>query len=558
MRDRPWWRSSVVATLVLLLAYIGLSFTLDPNGFLGTDTGGKVATVKVMSERGDFDPDVGYWASAEDPEARVHGLYYTSVVGGRYVNVTSLPMVLAARPLYDLGGYRATLLLPMAGAIATAFAARELARRVQPSDDGWAAFWLIGLASPVTIYALDLWEHSLGLALMAWGAVALFDAVFVKPTWWRGLVAGLAFGVAASMRTEAFVYVLTSTAICCAALAFSRRRQVGGALIVGASAVLGFGLAFGANLLLEVAVLEEQFRGGRASGAASGGLDELSVRAKEGLVTLLSPFPTMDAQGWLAGACLLVGLVLVARGSARRGGAQVAAMAAVVAGLVLLWRLADGLGFVPGLVAATPFAAAGLALGFEREPARFTAWLALVPMPLVIAFQFVGGAAPQWAGRYLLVSGFLLAVVGVAERHQMARWARTGFVVASVGVTAFGVLWLGERSHEIADAAERLQARPEPVLISPNGFVPREFGASYGDKNWLASGNPDDLRFAVEVVGEAGRTDFAIVDLDTTSEPRSFPGWVATRSERVPFISGVDVLVTTYERLEVRSGPAPR
>jgi hypothetical protein len=225
-----WLRRPVVAGLVLLAVYVVLSFAMDTAGFLGTDTGGKVATVKVMSERGDFDPDVGYWASRWDPEGRVHGLYYTSKIGDRYVNVTSLPMVLAARPLYDAGGYRATLLLPMAGAVAAAFAARSLSRRLRAEDDGWVAFWVVGLASPLVIYALDLWEHTLGVAFMAWAVVALFDAVFDRPTWWRGLLAGLGFGVAAAMRTEAFVYVLTTTALACGVLAFSRRRQVVGAV----------------------------------------------------------------------------------------------------------------------------------------------------------------------------------------------------------------------------------------------------------------------------------------------------------------------------------------
>jgi hypothetical protein len=253
----------------------------------------------------------------------------------------------------------------------------------------------------------------------------------------------------------------------------------------------------------------------------------------------------MDAPGWLAGACLLASLVSVARTSARRRSEQLAVAATVVAGLIVVWRLVDGPGFVPGLVAATPFAAVGLAWGFSQERSRF-----VVPLPLVFLFQFTGGAAPQWAGRYILPSGLLLAVVGVVYRCRLAPWARMVFVVLSVAVTAFGVSWLIVRSHEIGEAADRLQARPEAVLISPNGFVPREFGASYGDKDWLASGTDEDLRFAVEVVGESGRDSFALVDLDTTGEPPTFSGWSRTNSELVPFLAGVDLRVTTYARAD--------
>ena len=127
-------------------------------------------------------------------------------------------MVLAASPLYDVGGYRLALLLPMVGSIAAAFAARAIARRVGRKG-GWAAFWVIGLASPLAIYALDFWEHSLGVALMAWGVVALYDAVDDRPTWWRGLAAGAAFGAAFSMRTEALVYGFAMVAVACLVLA---------------------------------------------------------------------------------------------------------------------------------------------------------------------------------------------------------------------------------------------------------------------------------------------------------------------------------------------------
>ena len=73
-----------MAGLALLVVYVALSFAMDTNGFLGTDTGGKVATVKLMSERGDFDPDVGYWAAQWDPDARVHGVI---TKGGEQANI---------------------------------------------------------------------------------------------------------------------------------------------------------------------------------------------------------------------------------------------------------------------------------------------------------------------------------------------------------------------------------------------------------------------------------------------------------------------------------------
>lgn len=559
-------RVPFVAGLVLFFAYVAMSFLLDPGGFLGTDTGGKVATVKVMSERGDFDPDVGYWAAEWDPEGRVHGLYYTSVIGDRYVNVTSLPMILAARPLWDVGGYRATLVLPMLGLVAVAFAARALSRRLAVGaersddgvagagslplgDDGWTSFWIIGLASPVVIYALDLWEHSLGLALMAWGVVAGFDAVFRRPTWWRGLLLGAAFGGAAAMRTEAFAYVATTTALCCISLVLTRRRDIGRAVVLGAAAVVGFLAAFGLNLMIEQAVLGEPMRSSRATGAASTGLTGFGTRFEEGLTTLFSPFPTRAGSGWAIGLCLAILLVMVARRATSAHPPPPVVIAAAVATFIFLWRFVDGAGFVPGMIPTTPFVAVALAWGWGDAHRRFLLLLAFVPVPLVVAFQFTGGAAPQWAGRYLLLSGLLAAIVGVSERHRLAPWARAGFIGLSVAVTAFGVVWLAQRSHDIADAGARLNAREEAVLLTPNGFVLREFGARYGEQRWLSSGSAEDFDFAVEVITRSGLEDFALVRIPTGHEPPELAGWRAVGTESVPFVSTVDFEVTTYERV---------
>ena len=545
---RRWLTRPLVAGLLLLLVYIGLSFLNDPRGYLGTDTGGKTATLKVMDERGDFDPDVGYWAEQWDPAGRVHGLFYTSKVGDRYLNITTLPMVFVAEPLWRIGGYRLALLLPMAGAVAGAFAARALARRMG-SGSGWPAFWLVGLASPVVIYALDFWEHAPGLALMAWGVLALVDAVERHPTWWRGLLAGLAFGAAFAMRTEAAAYAVVTIAVACLTLLLSR-RNLRGALVTGATAVVGLVLMFAANAGLEVAVLGSTIRSGRATGAVSAGAGSLSLRASEAFITSLSPFNADDRPTYVLAGGMAVALAYVIWGSWKKRDRRLVVAAAVLVVLVYLFRFSQGVGFVPGLIATTPVAMAGLVLGWRDQRSRLVVLMAIAPLPLVFLFQFPGGAIPQWAGRYILLSGLLLAAAGMARIRLVEHWVRTLLVVLSVAVTVFGVGWLSVRSHAVARVADQLESRPEPVLISPNGFIPREFGGSYGRKNWLASGNADDLNFAVEVAGESGAQSFGLVELNATGDVPTFEGWRAGESDQVPFVSGAGFRVTTYTRTD--------
>ena len=72
----------------------------------------------------------------EDPTGVLHPLHYTYRMGDKWVNVTTVPMLYAAYPLYLVGGDRAVLLLPMLGAVLCALAARALARRLG-GGDGW-------------------------------------------------------------------------------------------------------------------------------------------------------------------------------------------------------------------------------------------------------------------------------------------------------------------------------------------------------------------------------------------------------------------------------------
>src|SRR5262249_46550038 len=167
-------------------------------------------------------PSVGYWAASSDPRGTLHPLRFTADVDGVWVQATTLPMLVLAAPLAAVGGDRAVLLLPMLGAVACAFAARALARRLGAST-GWAAFWAVGLATPVAIYALSFWEHTIGVALMAWAVVLVVDVVRDRAGARRAAVAGALFGAAATMRTEAFVYLAVAAATMCASIALRGR-----------------------------------------------------------------------------------------------------------------------------------------------------------------------------------------------------------------------------------------------------------------------------------------------------------------------------------------------
>lgn len=541
----------LAACAVLFGVYALLSLANDPRGYLGTDTGAKVATLRAMVHNGGLDPDVGYWAAKWDPEGTLHPLYQTVRYGDRWVVVTTLPALYAAYPLFRLGGFRAALVLPMLGSVAAALAARAIAQRVGGSRrDGWLAFWVIGLASPLTVYALDFWEHSLGVALLAWAVVWLLDLT-ERGGLHRALAAGAAIGLAATMRTEALVYGAVASAVTGVVLLARRRagRAVASAVAVGT----GFALLWGANAVLERATVGESIRAGRTRGiladASAKDPTVLPERWREAAVTGFSLHASLELSpavgGAVAATALAAGLAL----SISRGQLHRAVVLMGAAGALYAVRIAQGPGFIPGLFAAFPLAAAGVALGWRTEPARRVLAVALLSLPLVWAFQFRGGAPPQWGGRYILTSSLLLGAIGIGAFGRAPGWAR-GFIVGlSVAVTALGLAWLAIRSHEFARVSDVLDNRPEPVLVSRIAFFVREGGSVYGtrwDHRWLTAELPQAFERAAQVLECAGVTAFGAVETVGDAPPQQNAGnYRLLSEERVPFFA--DLRVTRYE-----------
>jgi hypothetical protein len=539
-----------IACLLLLVVYVGLSFLNDERGYLGTDTGGKVATLQVMAERGRLDPDVGYWAERWDPEGRLHPLYSTLPIDGRWVQVTTLPALYAGLPLFELGGYRLALLVPMLGAVLSALGGRALARRLGADDRAaTAVFWLVGLASPVTVYALDFWEHSLGVACIAWALTLLVDAAAGR-RWVRAALAGVLFGLAATMRTEALVYGAVLTAATCLVILLARRDRIS-AFVTGLSAAAGLAVVMVANYGLEQATVGGTLRSSRvgvAADVASTATSTGASRAEEAVLTTLGLHPRLEASAYLLGAALLA-LLLMAVLRGRSADPGPARLAMVGAAALYLVRAADGLGFVPGLVAAAPVAVVGAALGFGPRRWEWRLPLAvLAAMPLVWRLQFTGGASPQWAGRYVLPTTIVLVAIGAGRLGELEVWVRRGLVALAVGVTAFGVAWLSVRSHDVGRTGEALAKRPEPVLVSRIAHLFREEAHWYrAGERWLTVPTSAEEPLLAPLFDDAGVNRFGWIDL-AGSEAPAIEGFRAGASVTVPFLSGVELTVTSYVR----------
>jgi len=545
-----WLRRPLVAGVLLLLVYATMSFALnDPRGTLGTDTGGKLATLHMMERNGGLNPNLGYWAQRYDPNGLLQPLHYTYRVDEKWVNVTTLPMIDVAYPLYRLGGDRAVLLLPMLGAVAAALGAAALMRRLA-GGDGMIAFWIVGLATPLAIYALDFWEHALGLALMLWAVVLVYD-VMERNAGWRGaLGAGALFGLAATMRTESLVYFVATVGLACLVM-LVRDRNLVRPMVTGLCASFSLFVLLVANRLLEQFELGTDLRATRISGTATGSGTGGSVRIHEAFTTSvgLGLSGIRSSSAWIIGGAivaLLAGGAWLLRSEERvrvvAGGVLLA-----VAALVYLDRFSEGWGFVPGLLTASPLAAVGIVLAWRMPGLRWMAAVAVVALPIAWASQYSGGADPQWGARYVLLSGALLAIAGIVVLHGHTR-ALVGVVAVAVLVTAGGLVWLSVRSHTIADGMETILARHDEMLISRQPHMLREVGAFYDlDRKWLTATTDSHLADAVAIARESGVKEFALIGGADQPAPAQLGGYRRGSRQLVPFLRpDVKLGVVTY------------
>ncbi|MET0903344.1 MAG: hypothetical protein ABWZ52_08895 [Acidimicrobiales bacterium] len=530
----------VFAAAALLLVYAALSLLTNPGGYLGTDTGAKIATLDVMAERGTARPGLGYWAEDYDPEGVLHPIYDSRPVDGDWVHVTTLPMLEAGLPLYALGGYRLALLLPMLGAVGAAFGARALATRDSGERAGWVAFYTVGLLSPMVLYALDFWEHAPGVACIVGATALLAGIVDGDRVLARALGAGALLGLAATMRTESFTYALVAVGLC-SAITLATHRSLRRSIMIGLLCIAGFAVPWLGNQLLE-SQLGGNSRAGRVGGAAGRGASRVTERLQEAVITLLSTRST-DVATVLVGGGLFALLVAAAVLASRHRRNHLVIPLLGLAALLQVATLAGGLGFIPGMVAAAPIVVVAVLTPGPTVGARYTLAVALIALPLVWAFQLLGGAGPQWAGRYALTSCILLVALGAAQLTRATRALRLGLFTLSALVTISGVAWLSYRSHEVDSFFERLVDRPEDVVISRNGFFLREGGAAYSDRLWLTAVSDQQLEHAVEVVAESGHSTFAVIDRTPTAS--TIPGAELVATEHAP-VFGEDLYLHSY------------
>jgi len=524
-----------VAVLVLLLAYAVLLALGDSRTGSVSDVGGKLATAKALAEGDGTTPDLGYWAAEDDPEGIFHPVANTSPVGDAWVQATSVPYSLATGVLWRLGGPPAVAALSMAAAAASALAARAIARRLG-AEHGWTAFWLVGLGGPLANYALDAWEHAPGVALGLWGVALALDPRSTA----RAAAAGACFTAAFTLRADLAVFAFTF-AVATLAVGEVRRRWTShpGWLAAGALGAAGPLLL---NTVLEQIALGSEVRAARASsGAAQAGLD-LGQRMTDALLTGFGLFADDSPTALFLGVLLFGALVVLGARVAGRSWAtdELTKAATFTAILLYALRFLDGLGFVPGALAAAPVVA--LALAARRRPETWVVLAtALGGVPLVWFLQWSGSHIPQWGGRYLLMATVLLTVVAAValEQHGLRRRPVRLLLGLTIAVTAVGLAWHVQRTTIQGDVLDALADQPDDtVVVEIDGQLGRELGAFHGETRWL-SAHPGNWEEALDLALAADPTHLVVIEGDEVTDPlvRAIPGYQLEATDVVPYFA---------------------
>jgi hypothetical protein len=530
---------------MIVVAFLAsASFLLDADGSLGTDTGGKIATINAMEARGDWTPSLGYWAEASDPTGSAHPFFGTTRREAGWINVTSLPMIMATRPLVGLFGSLGFLILPIAGSVLACLAAGELGGRFGARS--WkTGFWVAASCSPVAVYGLDFWEHSIGLALMIGGVVSVlttFDSGCRTHLW--AASSGLCFGVAATMRTESLVFGFVAGIVC----------LLGGpttstAARISRSAVMAFAalVPLVANQIAEASVYGDALRSDRAAAAvASTTSTGLLQRLQEGILITASPINLVHPLSMVMAALVAVGLVWLGWALLNDTDPTRPAVLCGLALLLVFLRLVTfGPTFVPGMLAAVPAAGLGIS-ALLRDRNRAIAVLVLGPIPLVWATQYPGAAEAQWAGRYILTSGVVLAVYGSVVVSRTKPKLVIGFLAANVFMSVLGISYLVNRTHDFG-AANRSVARIDGVVVFTESFLAREAAPLGWDKPWLGAGDDSQRTSVVGILDENGIDQFTLIASPEEGSP-TFAGFAPETSTRELSYGQLTMIELTYVR----------
>lgn len=546
-------KTALVALAAVALLYMGAFLALPPQALTHHDEGAKYLQVRNLrlTPQG-LDWSINYPARRLDPGLEFVPFHpkqhYTDGQGRIYLQ-WPIFLGLATRLFWKVASFPGLYVVPLLAGLGTLLAAYGLALAVGlPRRIAWLAVPLVGLATPIPLYSLLYFEHTLASLLVTLSVLAAALALRDHDAPGKALAAsGALLAAAVYFRSELYVLALVM-AVAFAALGWRRRSwrvplAWGGAFALALVPLWAF-YAISEGTLLPTHALW-YFAGRESSnpgGAPQPGLPPLRYLATAGWSAvpafLLGPRDAPLSPGYpfwveVAGLGGLALCVWAAVGRLLKQGAfllrwrlGLLALGLALVALSALTVLFSGQAYYNfhGFLMASPFVALALWPGGETTPPQrllYGVTLAYVGLHALVISAF-SGLGPisvhEWGQRYLLPAYPLLSVLALAALRDvtgvgMPRKVLPGalpkvgaallltLVLIGVGFAARGYAVLSEERAQVVGWLSLVRTLPDrEPLVTDVWWLPLNLAAGfYSRPIMLAEGDASLAEWAARV-----------------------------------------------------------
>jgi hypothetical protein len=568
--------AALVSLLVVATLYAAALASLPPQALTHHDEGAKYLQVRNLRlTTSGLDWSINYPARPLDPELEFvpfHPKQHYVDGKGRIYLQWPIFLGLLTRIPWKVMAFPGLYVVPLLAGLGALWVSYLLALALGlPGRVAWLAVPLVGLATPLSLYSLLYFEHTLAALLVASSFLAAALALRSPTPSLRAAAAGGALlAVAVYFRSE--LYILALVMGLGFTLAGWRQRSWrlplawGGAFALALVPLWAF-YAINEGTLLPVHALW-YFSGGEPSngGVPRPGLPPLRYIATAGWgvvpAFLLGPesaplapgFPPWVTAAGLVGTalCLLAALVRLVgpRTQVSQWGLPVLAVGLTLVLLSTTSTLLDPQPYynLHGFLLASPFVVMALRPSGGGRPLAFVQGVALAYVGLhALVISALSGLGPislhEWGQRYLLPAYPLLVVVALAAVWGIVRevqgrewralrlacvWLTAALALVGVGFTARGYAVLNDERAQVVGwlaLVEDLPAR-EP-LVTDVWWLPLNLAAGFYSRPMMLAEGDERLGLWAGQMRERGATRFAFA----TQDPALFEGeW----TRRVP------------------------
>lgn len=569
---RPSWvranRGALASLLTIGLIYLGVLAAMPPQGLTQHDTGAKYLQVRNLRiTSSGLDWSINYPARQLDPQLQFVPFspkqYYADQ--GKIYLQWPIFLGLLTRVPWKLMGFWGLYVVPLLAGLGTMLAAYllalaiGLARRV-----AWLAIPLTGLATPVAIYSLLFFEHTLAAMLVTLSLLSAALSLTNGRLSTRG-AAWSAMWLAAAIYFRSELYVLAVVvALIYTGLAWKQRAWRPLLAWVGVF-LLALVPLWAFYAITEGNILPLHATRYFAPGSDSGGLDLPALRyivsAGWGVAPdfLFGPqsFPLSPVFSWWLEAAGLLGVILCGVAALARllrpTTSRAARLALLVVGLALIVPISAATLFsarpyynLHGFLLASPFVA--LALwpprqvgedgGLSRAGLLYIAALLYTGFHTLV-ISALSGLGPislhEWGQRYILPAYPALVVTALLAGWRLwsaygrsAKWrtqARAGvalallLALAGVGFNVRGYIMLYDERQQVVAWLDLAQKLPDRVpLVTNVWWLPLNLAAGFYSRPIMLA--QDEARMAqwARAMRDKGLSDFGVM----TDDPSLF------------------------------------